>query len=93
MYKSYFVAILTYGAVRWTLGGLQKQRIQAAEMKFLRSIAGVTKMDKIRSKEIRKRLSVERLSYKIGKERLRWFGHMKRMDQDRIPRRSQLKRE
>ena len=87
MYKSYFVPILTYGAVTWTLGGLQEQRIEAAEMKFLRSIAGVTKMDKIRSKEIRKRLGVEQLSYKIGKERLRWFGHMKRMDEGRIPRR------
>lgn len=87
MYNSYFVPILTYGAVKWTIGGLQEQRIQAAEMKFLRSVAGVTKMDRIRSREIRKRLGVERLSFKLGKERLRWFGHMKRMTRDRIPRR------
>jgi hypothetical protein len=87
MFKMYFVPILTYGAVTWAIGGKEESKIQAAEMKFLRSIRGVTKMDKIRSNEIRSDLGVESLSFKIGRERLRWFGHMKRMDERKITRR------
>ena len=56
-------------------------------MKFLRSVRGVTKIDKIRSREIRKELGLKRLRFKLGRERLRWFGHMKRMGTERIPRR------
>jgi hypothetical protein len=86
MFKMYFVPILTYGAVTWTMGGCEERKIQAAEMKFLRSVKGVTKMEKIRSNEIRNELGVERLGFKMGRERLRWFGHMKRMDERRIVR-------
>jgi hypothetical protein len=86
LYNSYFVPILTYGAVTWTTGWKEESRIQAAEMKFLRSIAGVSKIERKKSKIIRREIGVERLQYRIGRERLRWYGHMKRMEEDRMPR-------
>jgi hypothetical protein len=86
LYHSYFVPILTYGAVTWTTGWKEESRVQAAEMKFLRSIAGVSKIERKKSKIIRREIGVERLQYRIGRERLRWFGHMKRMEEDRMPR-------
>jgi hypothetical protein len=87
LYKMYFLPILTYGAVTWAIGEKEKSHLQAAQMKFLRSVKGVTRMDRIRSRKIRSELNVERLDFKMGRERLRWFGHMKRMDRNRIPRR------
>jgi len=86
LYKTYYVPILTYGAVTWTVGGKEESQLEAAQMKFLRSIKGVTKMDRINSKVIRKELGIERLLFKLGRERLRWFGHMKRMGLEMIPR-------
>jgi hypothetical protein len=55
-------------------------------MKFLRSIAGVSKIERKKSKNIRRELGTERLQYRIGRERLRWYGHINRMEEDRIPR-------
>ena len=86
LYKVYYLPILTYGAVTWSLGERDSSRIQAAEMKFVRSIAGVSKLDKIKSREIRKQVGVEKLLFKLGRERLRWYGHVKRMGKQRIPR-------
>ena len=87
LYKTYFIPILTYGAVTWSLTNKEVGNLQAAEMKFLRSIAGVSKMEKLRSCDIRKKLGVESLHYKIGRDRLRWYGHLRRMNPDRVPRR------
>jgi hypothetical protein len=86
LYKTYFLPILTYGAVTWTTGWKEESRIQASEMKFLRSIAGVSKIERKKSKNIRRELGTERLQYRIGRERLRWYGHINRMEEDRIPR-------
>jgi Reverse transcriptase (RNA-dependent DNA polymerase) len=87
MFKMYFLPILMYGAVTWSIGGKEERQLQAAEMKFLRSVKGVTKIDKVKSTKIRKELGVERLGFKLGRERLKWFGNMKRMPMKRIPRR------
>jgi hypothetical protein len=87
MYRMCFLPILTYSAVTWAMSGKEENNIQAAEMKFLRSVKGLTKMDKVKSSKIRKELGVERLGFKLGRERLRWFGQMKRMEEKRIPRR------
>ena len=85
LYKMYYIPILTYGSVTWTMGWKEESQMQAAEMKFIRSMAGISKIEKKRSKDIRKKCGLERLQYKIGRERLRWYGHMMRMDSERIP--------
>lgn len=54
-------------------------------MKFIRSIERVTKMDKIRSKVLREKVGVESLSFKIGKERLKYYGRIMRMKENRLP--------
>ena len=54
MYKVYYVPILTYAAETWTLTSRQESRIQASEMKFLRSMIGKTRKDRVRNEDIRK---------------------------------------
>lgn len=85
LYKMYYIPILTYGSVTWTMGGKEERQIQAAEMKFIRSMVGISKLERKRSRVIRKECGIERLQYKIGRERLRWYGHMMRMSSERIP--------
>jgi hypothetical protein len=69
MYKMYFTPILTYASVTWLVGGKERSQLQAAEMKFLRSVLGVSKMEKIRNNKIRKELGVESLEFKMGRDR------------------------
>ena len=59
--------------------------VQASEMRFLRRIEGVTLFNKVRSSEIRKSLNIEPLLLRIERSQLRWFGHVSRMPQERLP--------
>jgi hypothetical protein len=56
-------------------------------MKFLREIMGKNKTDSIRNAHIREELKVEDTENQINGNRLRWFRHVKRMDEHRIPKR------
>lgn len=42
IYKTYYVPILTYGAKTWVMKNRDKSRMQACDMRFLRSSIGIT---------------------------------------------------
>ncbi len=55
------------------------------EMKYLRSMIGVTRMDRLRNEEVRRRTNVTKeLAERVDMQVLRWFGHMERMDDGRM---------
>ena len=54
-------------------------------MKCLRSFVGVSQIDKVRNEVVRRRAGIEREL--ADKRVLRWFGHVKRMDEYRLARR------
>ena len=62
-----------------------RSQVQASEMRFLRRIERVTLFNKMRSSEIQKSLNIEPLLLRIERSQLRWFGHVSRMPQERIP--------
>ena len=58
------------------------------EMKCLRSLVGVSRMDRVRNEEVRRRDEIEReLASKADQRVLSWFGHVERMDEYRMARR------
>ena len=67
-------------------------RIQAAEMKFLRGIEGKTRRDKIRNEEIRRRTGILKLQDRIETTKLKWYGHMMRMGEERVPKKAFLEK-
>ncbi|KAI8515668.1 hypothetical protein Bbelb_064810 [Branchiostoma belcheri] len=79
IYTSILKPILTYGCETWTLTERRRSILQAAEMRVLRLIYGVTKRDHIRNTTIRASLKVEPIINYVEKSQLRWFGHVKRM--------------
>ena len=85
IFKAVFVPILTYGHESWVMTERMRSQVQASEMRFLRRIEGVTLFNKVRSSEIRKSLNIEPLLLRIEKSQLRWFGHVSRMPQERLP--------
>ena len=68
---------LSYSADTWVLTKRNKSRMQAAEMRILRSIKGKIRRDRIRNTEIRERLAIRPLQEYIEQKRLQWFGHVK----------------
>ena len=52
------------------------------EMKCLRSLVGVTRMNRVGHEEVRMRAGTEReLVSRADQRVLRWFGHVERMDE------------
>ena len=62
-----------------------RSEVQVYEMRFLRRIKGVTLFNKMCISEIQKSLNIEPLLLRIVRSQLRWFGHVSRMPQVRLP--------
>ena len=55
------------------------------EMKCLRSLVGVSRMDRVRNQEVRRRAGIEKDLASIADQRVfRRFGHVERMDEYRM---------
>ena len=67
-----------------------RSQAQASKMRFLQKIEGVTLFNKVRSSEIRRSLNIEPLLLRIKRSQLRWFGHVSRMPQERLPKQALL---
>ena len=85
IFKAVFVPIFTYGYESWIMTKRVRSQVQASQMSFLQKIEGVTLFNKIRSSEIRKFLNIKPLLLQIERCQLRWFGHVRRMPQERLP--------
>ncbi len=85
IYRSIYVPTLTYGHELWVMTERTRSRIQAAEMSFLRRVAGRSLRDRVRSSVTREELRVEPLLLHIERGQLRWLGHLFRMPPGRLP--------
>lgn len=83
VYKTIFRPILTYGSESWVLTNSMKSKIQAIDMKYLRRVKGITRRDRIRNDSVREELEIEPIHNAIEKQKLKWFGHICRMSDNR----------
>ena len=57
------------------------------EMKCLRSLVGVSRLDRVRNDEVRRTAGIDReLASRADRRVLRWFEHVERMDEYRMAR-------
>jgi len=68
-----------------TFTASQRRRIEAAEMKLLRPLAGYTLYHHKTNNSIRKELRTTSILDKIDEQRKRWLLHIQRKPQNRIP--------
>lgn len=83
-YKVMASPLLTYGSESWTMRKRDKQKIQSAEMKFLRRTKGCTLRDQIRNSDIRADLKIYSMTERIEENSRRWKQHIGRMNEDRL---------
>ena len=84
-YKTIAVPTLLYGCETWVLSKPDESRLQASEMRFLRRTYGCSREDRLRNTEIRKQLNVFSINEKVSESRLKWYEHVSRMSENRIP--------
>jgi len=85
IYNNSVLPTFLYGSENWTLTALQRRRIEAAEMKSLRPLAGYTLYDHKTNDYIRRELRITGILDKIDEYRRNWLPHLQRMPQNRIP--------
>ena len=63
----------------------EEQRLEAAQMKFLRHLLGITKLDKEKNQCIREKTGAENIVKERKQYQEKWLQHIQRMDTNRIP--------
>ena len=63
------------------------QKLQVAEIRVLRLIKRVLRRDRCRNRDIREEVSFGSIFEDIERSKLRWYGHIMRMSDDRLPKR------
>ena len=89
LYEGVIVPMALYGAEAWGMRSAERRKLNVLEMKCLRSLVLVSRMDRVRNEEGRRGAGIERkLASRADQRVLRWFGHVERMDEYRMARRA-----
>ena len=76
MYEGVIVPTALCGAEALRMRSAERRKVNVVEMKCLRSLVGVSRMDRVRNQEVRRRAGIERELASTADQRvLRWFGH------------------
>ena len=84
LYEALILSTLLYSAELWPLTVTLSKKLEAVHHRWMRGILGITRRDKVTNEEIRKRTRQILLVNVIRERRLRWLGHVARMDEARI---------
>ena len=85
IYKVVARPSLLYGSETWVITQRDMTGLEAADMRFLRSVTGYTRLDKIRSEDIRQELEISGIQDVRLKYKQNWINHLDRMDNTRLP--------
>ena len=85
VYQACVLSTLLYGSETWTLYSRQERRLNAFHMRCLRRLLGITWQDRITNAEVLSRAGLPSMYAMLTQRRLRWLGHVCRMDDGRIP--------
>ena len=72
---------LKFGSEAWVLKK-REERLEAAQMKFLRHLLGITKLDKEKNQCIRHKTGAQNIVKEIKQYQKKWLQHVQRMDTD-----------
>jgi hypothetical protein len=73
-----------FGCENWALNRVDRRKIETAEIKFLRRVAGYTLRDEVRNTIIRKELQIFNIGERVQSRKIKWHEHLSRMEQQGI---------
>ena len=83
-----------YGLETLVLSELNQHKLQVCENNWIRRIAGVKRVERRRMKDLREEVGTKAcIVGKIAKSRMKWAGHMVRMKDDKLQKRSEKKKQ
>ena len=85
LYQACVLTTRLYGSKAWTLYASQERRLNTFHMRCLRRLLGITWHDCVTNEEVLAKAGVPSMYAILKQRRLRWLGHVCRMDDGRIP--------
>lgn len=85
VYQAVVISTLLYACETWTLYRKDIQKLERFHQSKLRNILGIGWEDRITNNSVLARSNTASIESMILRHRLRWSGHVLRMDQDRLP--------
>ena len=85
VYHACVLSTLLYGSEAWTLYSRQEHRLNAFHLRCLRRLLGITWQDRVTNKDVLAQAGISSMFAMLTQRRLRWLGHVCRMDDGRIP--------
>ena len=70
IYEIVIVPMALYGPEVWGMRSAERRKVNVLEMKCLRSLVGVSPMDRVRNEEVRRRDVIERELASIADQRV-----------------------
>ena len=85
-YERVIVPTALYEAEACGMRRAERSKVNVLEMECLISLVGVSRMNKGRKEDVRRRAVIDgELASRLDQRVLRWFGHVERMDVYRRP--------
>ena len=72
-------AALKFGREVWVLKKREEQRLEAAQVKFLRHLLGITKLDEEKNQCIRQKTGAQNIVKERKQYQKKWLQHVQRM--------------
>ena len=88
LHETLLVPVLMYGSETMLWKEKERSRVRAVQVDNLRGLLGIRRMDSVPNARIRELCGVKNgLDKRIDEGILRWFGHVERIEKDRIAKR------
>ena len=86
LYKALVLSAVLYSSETWTLSKLMERKLESFHCGCLRRILRVSYLEKATNEEILSRSRMPQLSTMIMLKRIKWYGHIQRMEPGRSAR-------
>ena len=80
IYSTVIRPVLMYGSETWALRRKEEAKLERTEMRMLRWIMGISLLERLENDDIRRMAGLVKITEVIRESRLRWYGHVLRMD-------------
>ena len=70
---------MKFGSEAWVLKKREEQRLEATQIKFLRHLLGITKLDKEKDQCIREKTGAQNIVKEIKQYQKKWLQHRNRL--------------
>ena len=85
VYQACILSTLLYGSETWTTYARHEKKLNSFHLRCLRRILQIKWQDRVPNTEVLERANMSSMHAALSERRLRWLGHVQRMDSGRIP--------